>query len=173
MALRQVVLASGLEETCKWGVPTYTYAEKNVAQIACFNDYASLNFFKGVLLDDPTGLLVAPGPNSKSDRIVRITQSGQVERLAPAVQQLLAGAIALERTGRRVEPEGPEELTFPPELLEKFTADPGFEQAFRSLTPGRQRGYTLHFAAPKQAKTRLSRIEASVPKILAGKGLHD
>ncbi|MFA6571346.1 MAG: YdeI/OmpD-associated family protein, partial [Bacteroidota bacterium] len=44
---------------------------------------------------------------------------------------------------------------------------------FHSLTPGRQRAYILHFSAPKQYKTRESRIEKCIPQILKGKGLND
>jgi len=45
--------------------------------------------------------------------------------------------------------------------------------AFEALTPGRQRAYLLHFAAPKQTKTREARIGKAIPDILAGKGLND
>jgi uncharacterized protein YdeI (YjbR/CyaY-like superfamily) len=45
--------------------------------------------------------------------------------------------------------------------------------AFNALTPGRQRGYLLYFAAPKQSKTRESRVEKCKPQILKGKGLQD
>jgi uncharacterized protein YdeI (YjbR/CyaY-like superfamily) len=31
----------------------------------------------------------------------------------------------------------------------------------------------LHFAAPKQSKTRESRVEKAIPLILNGKGLND
>jgi len=41
------------------------------------------------------------------------------------------------------------------------------------LTPGRQRAYLLHFSAPKQSKTRESRVEKSIPAIMNGKGLND
>jgi len=37
----------------------------------------------------------------------------------------------------------------------------------------RQRGYLLHFAAPKKAVTRISRIEKCLPQIMEGKGLND
>jgi uncharacterized protein YdeI (YjbR/CyaY-like superfamily) len=39
------------------------------------------------------------------------------------------------------------------------------------FTPGRQRGYLIHFTGAKQAATRLSRIEKCVEKIMAGKGM--
>ena len=45
--------------------------------------------------------------------------------------------------------------------------------AFNALTPGRQRGYLLYFSSAKQSKTRESRIENSISKILDGKGLDD
>jgi uncharacterized protein YdeI (YjbR/CyaY-like superfamily) len=46
-------------------------------------------------------------------------------------------------------------------------------KAFYALTPGRQRAYLLHFAAPKQSKTRVARIEKCLPLILSGLGLND
>jgi uncharacterized protein YdeI (YjbR/CyaY-like superfamily) len=41
------------------------------------------------------------------------------------------------------------------------------------LTPGRQRAYILYFSAPKQSKTRETRIEKCLKQILRGKGLND
>jgi uncharacterized protein YdeI (YjbR/CyaY-like superfamily) len=38
-------------------------------------------------------------------------------------------------------------------------ADPAFRDAFERLTPGRQRGYLLHFNDAKQPATRAARIE--------------
>ena len=45
--------------------------------------------------------------------------------------------------------------------------------AFDALTPGRKRGYNLHFSQPKRTKSRHDRIERAIPRILAGKGFHD
>jgi len=45
--------------------------------------------------------------------------------------------------------------------------------AFDALTPGRQRAYNLYFSAPKQSKTRESRVEKCMQQILNGKGLND
>ncbi len=69
----------------------------------------------------------------------------------------------------------PREATesIPEELEQQFEEDPIFREAFEALTPGRQRGYLIHFSQPKQSKTRVSRIEKSVPFILKGIGLND
>ena len=61
----------------------------------------------------------------------------------------------------------------PEELELKFNEDPILKTAFESLTSGRQRGYIIYFSAPKQSKTRISRIEKSIGKILNREGLND
>ena len=50
---------------------------------------------------------------------------------------------------------------------------PDLKDAFNALTPGRQRGYIFYFSAPKQSKTRESRIEKYIDQILDGEGLND
>lgn len=59
------------------------------------------------------------------------------------------------------------------ELQELLDSNSEFRDAFEKLTPGRQRGYLLHFSSPKQSKTRYSRIESSMDRIMSGKGLND
>ncbi|WP_308419220.1 YdeI/OmpD-associated family protein [Bizionia arctica] len=61
----------------------------------------------------------------------------------------------------------------PEELKKLFEVNPEFKKAFKNLTEGRQRGYLLHFTKPKQAKTRFSRIETNMERILDGYGLND
>ena len=65
------------------------------------------------------------------------------------------------------------EFNIPEEFQTRLDEDPILKNAFEALTPGRQRGYLLHFSQPKQAKTRESRIEKCLPKIFEGKGLND
>ena len=58
-------------------------------------------------------------------------------------------------------------------MEEQFKENDAFKNAFESLTPGRQKGYLLHFANAKQSTTRTNRILQAVPRILNGKGLTD
>ena len=67
----------------------------------------------------------------------------------------------------------PAELTIPEELLQKFEREPTFQQAFRALTPGRQKGYIFQIAAAKRPSTRISRIEKYTAQILAGRGYNE
>ena len=59
------------------------------------------------------------------------------------------------------------------ELQARLDADPALAEAFFALTPGRQREYDFHIGGAKQAATRERRLDACVPKILAGKGFRD
>lgn len=172
-ALREIVLAHGLTETIKWGSPCYTLGDRNVLMIAAFKESCALSFFKGVLLADPTGLLQMPGENSQSVRFARFTSLTEIAAQRAALDACIRDAIAVEKAGKTVAFKRIDEFDVPEELQRKFEEIPGLQTAFEALTPGRRRGYLMHFAAAKQAKTRDARIEKYMPDIFAGKGMHD
>ncbi|GAB5538445.1 MAG: YdeI family protein [Salibacteraceae bacterium] len=170
--LRSIIVESGLTEEAKWGSPCYTLNGKNILMLSAFKDYISISFFKGVLLKDEKQLLQKPGPHSQSSRLMKFTEVQQIEDKAPHIAAYIFEAIEVEKAGLTVEfKKNPEPI--PDELEETFVNDPAFKAAFEALTPGRQRGYILHFSQPKQSKTRISRIEKCTPMILSGIGLHD
>ncbi len=171
-ALRAILLDCGLTEEFKWRGPCYTFDGGNVAVIWGFKENAALGFFKGVLLKDPEGLLVAPGDNSRAVRMFRFTGLDQIKALETTIRDYVREAIELEKAGAKVDlPK--DDIVYPEELLAALEEDPELQEAFEALTPGRKRGYALHFAQPKQSATRVSRIEKSRDRILAGKGLQE
>ena len=170
--LRRIVLASGLNEDFKWSQPCYTLDGKNVLMITALKNHAVLAFFKGVLLKDPHNLLVAPGKHSQSDRQFRFTQMEEILKNEEIISSYIQEAIQIEKDGREVDFQKSQD-PIPIELQQKFAELPELRQAFFTLTPGRQRGYLLHFNQAKQSKTRTSRIEKYIPWILDGKGIHD
>jgi uncharacterized protein YdeI (YjbR/CyaY-like superfamily) len=171
--LRRIVNDSELEETSKWGVPCYTYGGKNVAMISALKGYAALSFFKGALMDDPHGMLEKQGKNTQADRIVRITDVQQVHDNEAILRDLIGEAIRVETAGLQYEYKRVEDYDIPEELQQKFDDDPSFQAAFEALTPGRQKGYLLHFGGAKQAQTRINRIEKFTARIFEGLGMHD
>lgn len=171
-AMRALLLSTPLTEEFKWSSPCYTWEGANVALYWGFKDRCALGFFKGVLLKDPEGILVPPGENSRSSRIFEFTSVAGLRAAAPVLRRYVDEAIEVERQGLKVDfPK--DDLPYPPELEHRLEADPAFRAAFEGLTPGRQRGWVLHFGGAKQAKTREGRIEKAAEKILAGKGMHD
>ncbi|TNE72432.1 hypothetical protein EP331_07290 [bacterium] len=171
--LRHIMLESGLVEDRKWGMPCYTYQDKNVIIVTAFKEFSSLSFFKGVLLKDEKKLLHKSGENSQSARFFKFTSVQEIIDIEPEIRSYIKEAIEIEKAGKKVDFKEKNELVFPDELLQLFDENQEFKDAFLALTPGRQRGYNLHFSAPKQAKTRISRIEKFIPKIMDGKGFFD
>lgn len=170
--LRRILLDCPVTEEFKWRSPCYTFRKSNVVTIWGLKEYCALSFFKGVLLKDAEGILVAPGENSRSVRMVKFTSVPEIVEMETVLKDYVHEAIEVEKTGRKVDFRK-DDLVFPEELMKKLDEDPDLKAAFEALTPGRQRGYALYFSQPKQSKTRLSRIEKCVPRILAAKGLHD
>ncbi|MDC6404212.1 MULTISPECIES: DUF1801 domain-containing protein [Maribacter] len=171
--LREIVLSCGLEETFKWRSPCYTFEGKNVVILGALKDFCCLSFFKGVLLKDSEGILKQQGENTQSGRIVPFTDTAKIHRLKPVLKAYVFEAIEVEKSGQKVEFNTPDELELPDELEVAFQQDAEFQNAFQSLTPGRQKGYLLFFSGAKQSATRASRIEKYRSRIFDGKGLHD
>ena len=170
--LRKIVLQCGLDEDCKWGVPCYTYDSKNILLVSAFKDYCCISFFKGSLLVDNKKILVKPGPNSQAARLFKFNSIQEIRKIQSDIKTYILEAVELERAGRQVDFNKNIE-PIPTVLKSRFESDPVLQGAFESLTPGRQRGYLIHFKQPKQSKTRISRIEKCIPLILSGTGLHD
>lgn len=169
--LRRIVLETGLTEELKWGFPVYTHKGKNIVLINALKDSANISFFKGVLLADTHKILQQQG-NVQSDRLVRFTNTQAINTLAEVLKTYIFEAISIEEAGLKVEfKQNPEPI--PDELTHVFDADPAFKQAFYAMTPGRQRGYIIHFSQPKQSQTRSGRIEKCKDKIFKGIGMND
>jgi uncharacterized protein YdeI (YjbR/CyaY-like superfamily) len=171
--LRSIMLDCHLTEELKWGVPCYTFEKSNIVLIHDFKDYCALLFHKGALMKDPHGILIQQTENVQSARQVRFTSLAEIKKLAPILKEYVFEAIEIKEAGLKVEFKKVSEYKVPEEFEKKLAEMPALKKAFYALTPGRQRGYLLHFSSAKQSKTRESRIEKYMRQILDGKGLED
>jgi uncharacterized protein YdeI (YjbR/CyaY-like superfamily) len=171
--LRKIVLGCGLMEELKWGCPCYTFEQANIVLLHVFKEYCAVLFFKGALLKDTDGILVQQTKNVQAARQVRFTSLQEVVKTAPALKKYIYEAIEVEKAGLKMPLKKTEEYSIPEEFQTMLDKRPGLKKAFNALTPGRQRAYLLHFSAPKQSKTRESRVEKSIPAIMNGKGLNE
>jgi uncharacterized protein YdeI (YjbR/CyaY-like superfamily) len=172
-ALRRIALDCDLTEEVKWRIPCYTFEGNNVVLIGAFKEYCAMSFMKGALLKDAKGILARPGENTRAARLVRFTTVQEITRLKPVLKAYIKEGIELEKAGLKVDFKENAELPMPKEIQDKLDQTPALKAAFHALTPGRRRGYLLHFSAPKQAKTRVDRLEKYAPLILKGMGMHD
>lgn len=172
-ALRTIALDCRLTEELKWGVPCYTLQNSNIVLIHGFKNYCAFLFHKGALLKDEKGVLIQQTENVQAARQIRFTGIDEINRLKKVLKAYIKEAIALEKAGVKVEMKETSEFKMPEEFRNVLEDMPELKKAFYALTPGRQRGYLLYFSSAKQSKTRESRIEKYVDKILNGKGLED
>lgn len=170
--LRTIIRSCGLTEEVKWGKPTYTFGESNVLILIPLKEHLALMFCKGALLKDSRHVLAKVG-QSQASRWMKFDSVPAITKLESVVKAYIREAIKNEKAGVEVKYKETSDYPVPEELKAKFAKAPAFKKAFETLTPGRQRGYLLHFAAAKQSKTRESRIEKCVPMILKGKGIYD
>ncbi|RKP46002.1 YdeI/OmpD-associated family protein [Trinickia fusca] len=172
-ALREIVLDCQLTEELKWGVPCYTFQDGNVVLMHGFKEYCALLFFKGALLKDAKSILIAQTENVQSARQVRFTSVREIVEMESILKSYLHEAIEVEKAGLKVPFKKTEEFAIPEEFRRKLDEVSALRAAFDELTPGRQRAYLLYFSEPKQSKTRESRVEKCMQKILDGQGLND
>jgi uncharacterized protein YdeI (YjbR/CyaY-like superfamily) len=171
--LRTIVLDCGLTEELKWGVPCYTFENKNIVLIHGFKEYCAILFVKGVLLKDSEGILIQQTKNVQAGRHIRFTHLREIIELGPILKAYIHQAIEVEKAGLKVKHKKTSDFTIPEEFQNRLDDVPTLKTAFEALTPGRQRAYIFYFSAPKQSKTRESRVEKWMKQILKGKGLND
>ncbi len=170
--LRSIVLDCQLTEELKWGVPCYIYKENNIVLIHTFKEYCALLFFKGALLHDANGILIQQTKNVQAARQIRFTNVKEIIELEAVLKAYIFEAIEVEKAGLKVELKKDLE-PIPEEFQIKLNKNAALKKAFNVLTPGRQRAYLFYFSEAKQSKTKESRIETCMPRILKGKGLND
>jgi uncharacterized protein YdeI (YjbR/CyaY-like superfamily) len=171
--LRMIILDCQLTEELKWGVPCYTFQKRNIVLIHGFKEYCALLFFKGALLNDANGILIKQTENVQAGRQIRFTNVREIVEMETILKAYINEAIEVEKAGLKVNFKKTTEFITPEEFQNKLDEIPALKTAFDALTPGRQRAYILYFSAPKQSKTRESRVEKCMQQILNGKGLND
>lgn len=172
-ALRSIAIESGLSEELKWGCPCYALDGNNIVLIHVFKDYCAYLFFKGSLLKDPKEILIQQTKNVQVPRQIRFTNVKDIVKMKTTLKAYIKDAIQVEKSGLKPELKKTAEFEMPEEFQTKLNKMAGLKTAFFSLTPGRQRGYLLHFSSAKQAKIREARIKKCLPQILKGKGIDD
>ena len=171
--LRSIALECGLAEVLKWGCPCYQDQGANIVLIHRFKEYCALLFFKGALLKDPRKILIQQTKNVQAARQIRFAGAQEIDRLKFAVKAYIREAIEVEKAGLKVVFKRASEFKVPAEFQIRLDGDSALKAAFEGLTPGRQKGYLLHFFGAKRSATRESRVEKCLPRILDGLGIDD
>lgn len=169
--LREILLETELEETIKWGVPTYTIDGKNVVGLGSFKSYAGLWFHQGVFLEDKHQVLMnAQEGVTKALRQWRMENVDQVDR--KMVLQYVTEAINNQKLGKELKPEK-RELQIPDELQAELGNNTELKKAFEAFSDFKKKEFAEYIGSAKREQTRQDRLQKVIPMILAGKGLND
>ena len=170
--LRKLLLSTELEETIKWGVPTYVLNNKNVVGLGAFKNHCALWFFNGALLQKNTELLVnAQKEKTKALRQIRFKENDQLQ--LSVLKKYVEEAIQLQKADKEIKPRKSKPIEIPTELEKAFKNDTSLKSAFETFTKGKQREFTEHIASAKREATRISRLQKCIPMMKAGIGLND
>ena len=172
-SLRAIILSAKMDEELKWGKPCYSHEGSNIAIIQPFKGCLALMSFKGALLKDAKGMLIDNGPNSQSAKRLEFRSAQEISKATATIKAYIKEAIAIEMSGAQVKKKTVAQFEVPEEFQKRMDDDPKLAEAFHALTPGRQKGYLLYFAAAKQSATRAARVEKHTPRILQGLGRDD
>ena len=169
--LRELMLSTDMQETVKWGMPTYTINNKNVVGISAFKNHFGVWFFNGVFLTDPHQLLYnAQEGKTKGLRQLRFTNSDQIDK--SIILAFVYEAIDNQRKGLEVKPIK-KALIIPKELADVLSQNDKLAGIFESLTLGKKREFAEYISAAKREETKYKRIEKIIPMILNNIGLND
>jgi uncharacterized protein YdeI (YjbR/CyaY-like superfamily) len=171
--LRKIILACGLVEELKWSHPCYTFQEKNIVLLGTTKAFCAISFFKGILLEDKQKILIAQTENMQATRQLQFTNTAQIIHLENTIKAYIFEAIEVEKSGVKVAYKESTPIAIPDEFQYFLDNDDDLKIAFEALTPGRQKGYLLHFSEPKQSKTKTARVEKWMNQIKRGKGMND
>jgi uncharacterized protein YdeI (YjbR/CyaY-like superfamily) len=125
------------------------------------------------LLKDAKGVLIQQTKNVQSARQIRFTNVREIVKLEPILKAYIHEAIEVEKSGMKVKLKKTADYKIPKEFQNKLDENLALKEAFYALTPGRQRQYLFYFSQPKLSKTRESRVEKCIDRILDGMGLND
>lgn len=172
IVLREILLTTELQETVKWGAPTYTINNKNVVGMAAFKSYVGLWFYQGVFLKDEAGVLInATEGMTKALRQLRFTSVDEIDD--ELVLKYVNEAIQNQKEGKQLKPDRNKPVVIPEELNQALQDDKELENCFNRFTIGKQREFAQYIASAKQSETRFARVQKVIPLILENTGLND
>ena len=171
--LRNIITKTELNEAIKWSAPTYSLNGKNILGLGAFKKHFCIWFFNGVFLKDEAKLLVNAQEKTKGLRQMRFTSIDEIDK--NAVLTYVKEAIENQKLGKEIKvvKTTKNDVVVPTELQKELNTNSALKEAFKTLSPPKQREYCEYIDSAKREATKLSRLEKIKPMIIKGAGLHD
>ncbi|MBC8259203.1 MAG: DUF1801 domain-containing protein [SAR324 cluster bacterium] len=170
--LREIALTTELQETVKWGMPTYTLAGKNVIGIGACKSYSGIWFFNGVFLKDKQNKLInAQEGVTKALRQWRFISLNEIE--PELIKAYIDEAINNQHAGKKIKPVKNRPLFIPELLADVLAKKPKLKNCFQQFSLSKQREFADYLVQAKKEATKIRRLAKIEALILAKTGLND
>jgi uncharacterized protein YdeI (YjbR/CyaY-like superfamily) len=157
----------GAEETIKWGMPSFTYKGRPLANMAAFKAHATFGFWDRSEM--ATGKeRDAMGQFGRIASLADLPPAEEVEALARRAGELIERGVKPARAAKAPKPEA----EVPPELIEALAADDLAAATFDAFPPSCRREYCEWVAEAKRPETRAKRVAEAVEWLREGKRRH-
>lgn len=171
--LRSVFSDLPVEETIKWGAPTYVFEGKNIVGLAAFKNYCGLWFFQGALLEDKQKVFIN-AQEGKTKAMLQWRFYSLKEIDINLIKEYILEAIENSKAGKEIKPKrNTKPIVIPEELKVAFSENEKLEAFFNEFTASKQREFCEYILSAKRATTKQTRLEKITPMILNKVGLND
>ncbi len=157
-----------VEETLKWGAPSFTLDGKILLMMASFKAHAALNFWRGQELRGDAANADAMGQFGKLTSVDDLPPDAELDRLIAEAAELTKSVPAPRKPKHAPKP-APE---LHPDFAKALAAAPQAKANLETFPPSAQRDYFEWVAEAKQDSTRQKRIATAVEWLSEGKRRH-
>ncbi|MBX9403617.1 YdeI/OmpD-associated family protein [Lysobacter sp. BMK333-48F3] len=168
--LRTVVRATcpEVEETLKWGMPSFVYRGKILCGMAAFKQHASFGFWHGaqVVGAEQAGDSDAMGQFGRLTRVADLPGKRELARLVKQAMALIESG-ATRPTTKTAQPKPP--VRTPDDLAAALGKNAKARATYEAFPPSQQREYVEWIEEAKREATRQSRLAQAVEWMAEGK----
>ena len=157
----------GIEETLKWGAPSYVHAGGIVCMMAAFKQHVSFGFWKHALVMGEGVARDGMGSFGKLRSVRDLPPKRELVALLRKAATLNAQGVKSAGPRKQAAPKPPPVV--PPSLAAALGRDKAAAAAFKAFPPGQQRDYCEWIAEAKREDTRQRRLDQAIEWIAEGK----
>lgn len=158
-----------VEETIKWGMPTFMYKKAILCSMASFKNHCSFSFWLGGVMEDPEGILHRVG-DSGMGQLGKLNSMDDLPDL-DILRRYLIHAMDLTNQGVKIRKvEKPKtELTIPDYFLEALNTNDKAKASFEQFSASHRKEYLQWITEAKTEATREKRIATALEWLSEGK----
>ncbi len=155
-----------IEETIKWGMPTFMYRGKILCGMAAFKQHASFGFWQHAQVLGEGGPREGMGSFGKMTKLADLPSKAKLLPLLKKAMALIdAGTASPAR--RKATPKPPPRT--PDELAAALAGNEAARRAFEAFAPSHRREYIEWIAEAKREETRAKRVAQALEWLAEGK----